>query len=109
MDSPDCAGPQLEDCTAADEVDTGGGCEVSVQTACEDYIPALNDCTVEAFGDAATEMDPDSTCSIYSGETGAAVQASAEYLECLTDAYKTGDCSTPGTYSEIDTSGCTLD
>lgn len=106
VDSPDCA---LAVCTGADEVDTGGGCEVSVLNACEDYINAFNACAREAFGSEFTEIDPGSTCSVYSGETGLDAQASAVYLECLADAYRTGDCSTPATYEDIDISGCTIE
>jgi hypothetical protein len=70
--------------------------------ACEDYVAAANTCNdeyVEAAGGTATPVS-DSFCDAYDGVKD---QASADYLQCLTDAYNNGDCSTTEGYTAVAT------
>lgn len=86
------------------------GCGPDLETACEDYINAVNTCVGEAYPDDAGtyELDAEATCSVYDGQKGDAAQASADYLACLADAYNSADCSTPEGYAAVDITGCTL-
>lgn len=84
------------------------GCGVDVQAACENYIAAYSVCASEAYDDGSMDLDATSTCSVYDGQKGSAASASADYLQCLADAYTDGDCSSPEGYAAIDYSACTI-
>ncbi|MSP54750.1 MAG: hypothetical protein EXR69_03960 [Myxococcales bacterium] len=86
------------------------GCGVDVQAACENYIEAYSVCASEAYAitDGSMDLDATSTCAVYDGQKGDAASASADYLQCLADAYTEGDCSSAEAYAAIDISGCTI-
>lgn len=84
------------------------GCGPDLEAACTNYIDAYDACAATAYGDSTYDLDSESTCSVYDGVTGAAAQTDADYLQCLADAYNSGDCSTPEGMAAIDISGCTL-
>ena len=85
------------------------GCGADVAGACKNYLDAVNQCFSD-YGDAndvdmsASEL-PDSYCDDTYGSTKD--KASADYLNCLADAYSNVDCSDSSAYAGIDISGCT--
>lgn len=75
-----------------------------VAGACNNYFDAYEDCAEEAGTDLPLEDD---YCETTYGDTQD--QASADYLNCLADAYDNGDCTDSTTIAQIDLSGCTIE
>jgi hypothetical protein len=79
----------------------GGG---DPEASCNAYIAAYSACAAEAYGDDSGTYDlPDSTCDAYSGLSGGAAGDAADLLDCYTDAYNSGDCSTTDGITAITT------
>lgn len=86
------------------------GCGADVATACQNYFDAYETCITdyaEANGmDASTLTLSDTYCEDTYGSVQD--QESADYLNCLADAYNATDCSDSAAYTGIDLSGCTI-
>ncbi len=81
-------------------------CGPDLETACENYITAYNDCATEyaeAAGGDGTELDAETTCAAYDGVTGAAADEAADTLQCYADTYNNADCSTADGWSTAST------
>lgn len=86
------------------------GCGADVAGACQNYFDALNVCYT-AYGEAAgVDMSGSMLSDTYCDDTYGEIKdaASADYLNCLADAYNAVDCGDSEAYAGIDVSGCTI-
>ena len=85
-------------------------CGPNLEKSCDAYVQAREACYQEAFGQAMPTtgtMATGDVCAAYDGVKGAEAKEAAEYLDCLADAFNTGDCSTPEGYGEAEfLNGC---
>lgn len=86
------------------------GCGADVAGACQNYFDAINVCNT-AYGEANDiDMSGSLLSDTYCDDTYGDIKdaASADYLNCLADAYNAVDCGDSTAYSGIDISGCTI-
>lgn len=94
-------------------------CGPDVEQSCQNYIDNATACANEAFGGGTgttttttggTTGGLGSFCSAYDGLKGSEAKDAAGYLDCLSDAYANGDCSTAEGYTAAGTeaAGCVL-
>ena len=86
------------------------GCGADVAGACQNYFDAYETCLV-AYGDSiGVDMSGSLLSDTYCDDTYGDIKdaESADYLNCLADAYNAADCSDADAYAGIDYSGCTI-
>jgi hypothetical protein len=87
------------------------GCGADVAGACQNYFDAVNTCFTD-YGDAmGVDMSGSQLSDTYCDDTygGMTDVESADYLNCLADAYNATDCSDSDAYAAIDLTGCTME
>jgi len=87
------------------------GCGADVAGACQNYFDAYATC-LTAYGDSVgVDMSGSLLGDTYCDDTYGDIKdaASADYLNCLADAYNAVDCSDADAYAAIDYSGCTME
>lgn len=86
------------------------GCGSDVTGACENYSDALNTCFTDYGAAADIDMSASLLSDTYCEDTYAGIKdaASADYLNCLADAYNAVDCADSAAFAAIDITGCVL-
>lgn len=86
------------------------GCGADVAGACQNYFDAVETCFT-AYGEANdVDMSGSLLSDTYCDDTYGAIKdvESADYLNCLADAYNAVDCADSAAYAEIDLAGCSI-